>query len=147
MKRRGRIGLISLIVGSLSVPIAAAAAYGRSLLGGRGTSFVLDWLMARGMTFSNPNATATVSAPGLMSITDERVVILLTFLAVLLAMVSMVAALVAERLREPRLYLSAGYTCGAMALTLFRPLFGMIAMIAGIAVVMVMRHHRRIRDT
>jgi hypothetical protein len=147
MTRRGRIGLISLTVGIVSVPIAAAATYGRSLLGGKGTSFVLDWLMARGMTLSNPNATATVSAPGLISITDERVVILLTVLAVLLAVVAMVVALVAERLREPTLYLSAGYTCGAMAFALFRPLFGVIAMIAGVAVVMVIRHDRKVRDT
>lgn len=146
MTLRGRLGVLSLAAGGLSIPVAALATYFRSV-SGAGSSFILDWLMSKGATFSNPGSLPTVSAPGFFSITDARAIALLTAVAIGLAVAAMVSALVAEHRRERTLYLSGGYICGALAITLFSPLFGMIAMIAGIAVVMVMRHGRGARDT
>lgn len=145
--KRGRLGQISVVLGVLSVPVAGAAAYFRSLLGGRGTSFIIDWLMARGATLERPATVHAVSNPGLLSVTDERAVALLVTISVILAGGAMAFALASEHRRERTLYLSVGYICGALAIFELRPLFGMIAMIGGIAIAMVMRHSRGARDT
>lgn len=139
MKQRGRIGLFSFVIGSISIPIAASAVYVRSIAGA-GSSLLLDWLVSKGITFSNPNAMPALSAPGLFTVTDTTAINFVTSFSIVLAIVAIAAALVAEYFREHTLYLSAGYICGAMAILLVRPVFGLAALIAGIALAMVLRH-------
>ena len=145
MKNRNRLGILALVVGGIAVPVAALAAYVRSMVGA-GSSFIVDWLLSKGVTFSNPANIYTVSAPSLFSVTDARAVTFVTGLAIVLGVVAMVVALLAEYRRERTLYLSAGYICGALAVFLITSLFGLVAMIAGITAAMVMRHGRGPRD-
>jgi hypothetical protein len=145
---RKRLGLISFLAGAVALGIGATAAYAR---GSRlpGSSVILDWLAERGLVreYRHDVAIPYVSQPTLFSITDGGAVVALTVLAILLAGAAMVVALTAEYRREHTLYLSAGYTCAALSLTFFRPLYFILAMIAGIAIVMVMRHGRGAPDT
>jgi hypothetical protein len=88
----------------------------------------------------------SLTEASIFAVNDENALVFLTSLAVALAVVGMVLALIAEYRREPTLYLSAGYTCGALALLLFKPLVGFASMVAGIVAIMVLRHDRRTRE-
>ncbi len=143
-----RIGLIALVFGGSSIPVAMAALYAKSMYG-NGSSAILDWLDARGLVTPTPNSNSvpSLSESSLFLITDERAISLLTILATFFATIAMINAIVAEYLREPTLYLSAGFICGALGLLLIMPLVGIGAMIGGLAVTMLVRYGRDGRGT
>ncbi len=136
-----RIGLIAFVFGASSIPAAMAALYAKSLYG-NGSSAVLDWLDARGFVTPTPNSNSvpSLSESSLFLITDERAISLLTILAMFLAIIAMINAIAAEYLREPTLYLSAGFICGALGLMLIMPLVGIGAMIGGLTITMLVRY-------
>lgn len=168
MARRKRFGLASLLVGSLAMPTAAAAAYFRSIQG-VGSGLVLQWLEKMGFV-SQPDApgpvvhvisffpdlekfglakptvivtgTPEMTEMSVLALNDERAVGFLFLLAVLLALVSIGTALWAEYRRETTVFLSAGYICGALSLVLVRPIVGLVSAIAGIVTVLVVRYQR-----
>jgi hypothetical protein len=145
---RKRLGLISFLIGAMSLCVGATAGYAR---GARlpGSSAVLDFFATNGLVreYRRDVVIPIASESGMFSITDEKAVLALAVLAILMSGAAMVLALVAEHRRERTLYLSAGYTCAALALIFLRPLYTMIAMVAGIVIVMVMRHGRNQPDT
>jgi hypothetical protein len=139
--KRIRFGVTSLIVGSVSIVLASAGVYAHSLrLSHHGV--LLQWLSDHGLVQANPGAIPTASAPGVFSIGDEGATSILLGSAWLSAGVAMVIALMAEYRREPNLYLSGGFICGALAVMFMRPVAGFGAMIAGITIAMVLRHGR-----
>jgi len=99
-----------------------------------------------GLVKQSSSGEASLTEASIFALNDGNALVFLMSLAVFLAAAAMVVALIAEYRREPTLYLSAGYTCGALALVQVKPLIGLAAMIAGVAAVVVLRHDRRSHD-
>lgn len=143
---RARLGWTSFFVGATAIGVGAAMAHlGGELQYSRG--IVLSWLDARGLVPKYKWAIPVASEPSFLSMTDDKLFLILAALTIAMAAGAMCLALLAEIRREPNLLLSAGYTCGALALVFFRPLYCLVAMITGIIIVMVIRQHRRERGT
>jgi hypothetical protein len=140
-----RLSLTSFLVGVFAVFLTATATYVRSMqIPGRSVS--LDWLTKIGLVEQSRTGESSLTEASIFAINDENALVFLMSSAVLLAAVAMVIALIAEYRREPTLYLSAGYTCGVLALVLFKPLIGFVAIAVGFAAVAVLRQDRRSDD-
>jgi len=170
MASSNRLGLFSLFCGTLAIPTAIIAAYLQSIKI-PGTGMVLDWLEKIGLV-STPEVPApviyiiesiapdlakiglargqTIAVSGapemremsLFAINDENAILFLFFISVLLAALAISAALWAEYRREPTIFLSIGYICGALAVFLIRPLAGLVVCIFGMIAILVLRHQR-----
>lgn len=168
MARSKRLALLSLVSGTLAIPFAVVGTYLQSIRGS-GSGVLLIWLeklgvvkeptpvdpsitifhfpslgslgAARGPAVNVTGAPA-MSEAGYFSINDENAIAFVVALGIVLGLVAMVTALWAEYRREPSLYLSAGYVCGALAITQIRTLAGLVFFIVGITSVLVMRHQR-----
>jgi hypothetical protein len=123
--------------------MAATAAYLRSV---PVSGASLAWLTKMGLVRHASTSEPSITEASIFAVNDENALLFLISLSVVLAAIAMVLALVAEYRREPTLYLSAGYTCGALALFLFKPIIGFASMVAGIAAIMVLRHDRRTHE-
>ena len=136
-----RFGLTSLVLGGLAVPVAFSAEYARtSHIPGSGV--ILQWMASMDLVRQAPNSIATLSETSIFAINDQNAISLLLATAIILSVSSMGCALFAEFRREPTLYLSGGYICGALAIFLIKPSAGFISFMAGIAAVLVLRHGR-----
>ena len=123
----------------------ASAVYLRSVPDpGSGASLI--WLTKMGLVNQFSEGERSLTTTSIFVVNDENALIFLTSLAVILSCVALILAFIAEWRREPTLYLSAGYTCGALALYQYQPSLGFVSMVAGIAVSMVLRHDRRTRE-
>jgi hypothetical protein len=140
-----RLSVASLLIGALSAGMAASVAYLRSVhVPGSGES--LRWLTKMGLVKHSSSSEPSITEASMFAVNDENALLLLTSLAIVLAVAAMALALVAEYRREPTLYLSAGYVCGALALLLFKPVVGFATMVGGIVAIMVIRHDRRTHE-
>ncbi|GHU04561.1 hypothetical protein FACS1894158_05130 [Betaproteobacteria bacterium] len=165
-----RFGLFALFSGTLAIPTAVVATYLQSIRI-PGSGMVLDWLGKIGLV-STPEAPTPVIyiiesvAPDLakmglargqtvvvsgvpemremnpFAVNDENAILFLFFISMLLAALAITSALWAEYRRESGIFLSVGYICGALALFLIRPLFGLIACVFGIMAILLLRLQR-----
>ena len=161
MRRPRRVDVVSLLSGVTAIPLASTGVYLRSIRV-PGSGSVLSWLDKLGLVRQPPPEAPSVivfdlpsherlvsvggvpemSDPGAFPINDENAIVFLLGLGVTLALVAMSSAVWAEYRREPTLYLSAGYICGVLAVAQVWLLASLIAAIAGIAAVLVMRNRR-----
>ena len=168
MQRTQRVDLVSLLSGVLAVPLAVLAIHLRSIRV-LGSSRVLGWLdslgfvnqplsqapsiividlPSRGIPGVAPDQIVSIggvpemSDAGHFAINDENAILFLVALSAMLALVAMITAIWAEHRREPTLYLSVGYICGALALAQVWLLAGFVCGIVGVTVVLVLRHRR-----
>jgi len=89
----------------------------------------------------------TMTEMSIFALNDGRAIGFLFVLSVLLALVSLGAALWAEYRREPTLFPSAGYIFGVLSLALVRPIMGLVSAFFGIVAVLVLRYQREHQDT
>jgi hypothetical protein len=141
-----RYGIVSFVIGALSLPTAFAFTYAQSMKGS-GSSFLFDWFASKGLIKENPYAVPMITEPSIFLVTDDRALTALFAIAVGSALLGMGLAPWAEYRRESTLYFSGGYVVGALALFLIRPTVGFVSLIAGIAIAVVMRHGGISRDT
>lgn len=138
-----RLGLSSLLLGALAVPTAFAAVYARtSHIPGSGV--ILQWMERLGLVNQPTNGIDTLSESSMFAINDQNGITLLFAVAIVCAVVSICCALLAEYRHEPTLYLSSGYVCSTLAISLMKPSVGFTVFMVGIAAVLV---HRYGRDT
>ncbi len=136
-----RPGVISIFLGALAVPIAFAATHAsRSHIPGSGA--ILQRMDNMGLVKQPINGVETLSETSLFAINDQNGINLLFAAAIALAVASMGCALLAEYRREPTLYLSGGYVCGAIAIWLIKPSAGFVLLMVGVIAVLVLRHGR-----
>jgi hypothetical protein len=141
-RARRPLSLVSFLVGAVAAAMAATAAYLRSVhVPGSGAS--LNWLTKMGLVKQPSAGEASLTEASIFAVNDENALVFLTSLALVLAATAMVIALIAELRREPTLYLSAGFICGAVAILLFKLLIGLATMMVGIVALLVLRHDRR----
>lgn len=138
-----RLSVASFLLGAMAAGMAATAAYLRSI---PPSDASLTWLTKMGLVKHRSTGEPSITEASIFAVNDENALLFLASLSLVLAALAMVLALVAEYRREPTLYLSAGYTCGALALLLFKPLIGFASVVAGIVAIMVLRHDRRTRE-
>jgi hypothetical protein len=168
MLTQKRFGLLSLLVGAFALPVAMIAIYLQSVCR-PGSGAVLQWLEKMGFVSQSDVSAPLVQVLSLFpdleklglvkpvvfvsgvpemteisvfSLNDGRAMSLLLIFPVLLAVLSIGAALWAEYRREPTPLASAGYICGVLALALVWPLAGLVSAIAGIVAVLVLRYQR-----
>jgi hypothetical protein len=140
-----RLSVASFFAGMTAAGMAATAAYAHSVNYNTGMS--LNWLTKMGLvTQPSTGGEASITETSIFAINDENALVFLTSLAIVLAVAAMALALVAEYRREPTLYLSAGYLCGALALLIFKPVIGFACMVAGTFAILMIRHTRRERE-
>src|SRR5688500_14771379 len=122
---------ITAISWTVAVGMAASAVHLRSAHDPSiGAS--LMWLAKMGLVKEPVISEPYLAEASIFAVNDANALVFLTATAMVLAGVAMVLAFVAEYRREPTLYLSAGYTCGALALWLYKPHFGFVSVVAGI---------------
>jgi hypothetical protein len=140
-----RLSVASFFAGMIAAGMAGTAGYARSVNYNTGMS--LNWLTKMGLV-KQPSAggEASITETSIFAINDENALVFLTSLAIVCAVAAMALALVAEYRREPTLYLSAGYTSGALALLIFKPVLGFACMVAGTFAILMVRHSRRERE-
>jgi len=139
-----RVSLVSFLVGGFAIGLAATVSYVKQLQ--LPTSTSLDWLTRMGIARHSRTSEPSITELSVFAVNDENALVFLTGLAIVLAVVAMIMAVIAEYRNEPTLYLAGGYVCGALAVVVFKPVFGLAAMMAGIAAFLVVRHDRRVRD-
>jgi hypothetical protein len=130
-----RAGVASSLLGSAALALTATAKHWQSFIFVR-QGLVLDWLDWLGLVRQpQPEAFNSVSPPGFLSLHDEKALAILSLSGVVVAVASIVLALVAEWRRESSLYLGAGVICSAGALLLWEPLVGLLGLvIAGVSI-------------
>jgi len=168
VRRPKRVDLVSLLSGVLAVPLAVFAIHLRSIWV-PGSSKVLGWLdrlgfvkqplpeapsiividlPSHGIPGVTPNRITSIGGvpemtdAGHFAINDENAILFLVALSAALALIAMGTAIWAEHRREPTLYLSVGYICGALAIAQVWLLAGFVFGIIGVGTVLVMRHGR-----
>ena len=168
MRRPKRIDFVSLLSGALAIPLAALAVHLRSIRV-PDSARVLNWLDNLGFVKQPPPEAPSIivfdlpsrGTPGVASdrivsvggvsemsdaghfaVNDENAIVFLFALCVVLALIAMVTAVWAEHRREPTLYLSVGYICGALAIAQVWLLAGFVCAIAGVAAVLILRNQR-----
>lgn len=168
VRRPKRVDLVSLLSGVLAVPLAVLAIHLRSIRV-PGSSRVLGWLDSLGFVKQPPPEAPSIividppshgipgvahnrivsisgvpemSDAGHFAINDENAILCLVALSAVLALIAMVTAIWAEHRREPTLYLSVGYICGALAIAQLWMLAGFVFGIIGVTAVLVLRHRR-----
>ena len=136
-----RLGLSSILFGALAVPTAFAAVYARSSHY-PGSGVVLQWMESLGLVNPPTNGIVTLSERSIFALNDNNGITLLFTTAIMFAVASMGCALLAEYRREPTLYLSGGYVCSSLAISLMKPSAGFAVFIVGIIVILILRHGR-----
>lgn len=166
--RPKRVDLVSLLSGVVAVPLASLAVHLQSIRI-PGSFKILSWLdslgfvkqpppeapsiiaidlPSRGLPAVPPDRIISISGVSEMSdagnfaINDGNAILFLFALSVALACIAMGTAIWAEHRREPTLYLSAGYVCGALAVAQVWLLAGFVCGIVGVTAVLILRHQR-----
>ena len=126
----------SLVLGGIALACTATASHWHSFINVR-RGAVLDWLDALGLVRqAQPEAFNSISSPGFLSFHDEKALVLLYLIGIVMAVGAIVLALVAEWRKESSLYLGAGVVCGAGALLLWSPLAALLGLVvAGVSIV------------
>jgi hypothetical protein len=149
----------------LATPLAGLSVHLQSNWG-PGSARILDWLDSIGVVKKSPPEVPSIividlpsrgtsgipseqivsvvgasemSDAGYFAINDGNAIGFLVALSVVLALIAMAAAIWAEHRREPTLYLSVGYICGALAVAQVWPLAGFVCAIVGVTAVLILR--------
>lgn len=134
-----RYGAFALVAGVSSLVLVLTAQYAESLRG-TGSAWLLNWLDHKGLVRTVPlTQVLEATSPSIWVLTDELAIARLLALGLGLGVLAMLLSIMAEAKIEATDALSLGYVCGAMGLVLYRPLLGVMAMVAGYVAVLLIR--------
>lgn len=160
-----RIDLIGLLTGIAAVPFAAITVHLRSTLV-PGSGNVLTWLDRLGLVIhSSPpspsviqfdlpaknyleanheKVTGVIGSPeiseaGILALNDDKALMMLLAISVVLALTSIASAIWSEKQRRPTLYLSVGFVCGVLGIAQIWFIAGLVAAVSGAVAVLVLR--------
>lgn len=138
------MGIVSVVLGLISLAATLAATYGESLRG-VGSGFLLNFLDRVGL-ISPPSGhgESEMKVPSLLSLTDETALIGFLSYGIYLAVVAMALALWAEAKGEDTLYLSVGFILGAAAIVCFSFVYGLSAIGVGAIAFFLVRRVKRV---
>lgn len=136
-----RLGLISFLLGVLAIPFAIVSGYASSIWN-PGGSIILEWADRHGFVKHPSVSYSDISEASIFAINDQNCIYFIYILSILLALISIACAIAAEYRREPNLYLSGGFVCGVLAITIIKPLAGFVLFILVIIAVLTLRHGR-----
>jgi hypothetical protein len=122
----------SLFFGILAICCASSATYATRVRM-PGSGHILKWLDAHGLiSLPDPSRQQEWSSSGIVRVTDGTAIEWLFLHSWWFGVVAMVLALWSESRSEDSLYAGAGYVCGALALALLNPNFGVASMLLGL---------------
>ena len=140
--RRNDFGISSMVFGAISI-IAALVVRHAKASWNPGEAHFISWMDRHGLVGTSSASIPELRASGLITFTDESVLLMLLCFGLYLGAVSMFFSLWAERRGEENLYLSAGFILGALGLALVSFPFGVVAMVVGAFVVHKLRKRQR----
>jgi hypothetical protein len=105
--------------------------------------YLLDVLQRMGWLADASHSDARLKAWDPFSLNDETALVAALGFGIYLALASIGSALWAQRRDEDNLWLSAGFMCGSCALVYADSAWGMAAMLAGAAAMLLLRSRTR----
>lgn len=142
MSRRNLHGINSIVIGALALWLIAGV---KRLQVYRDThaGYLLDVLDRMGWLADASRSDAQLKAWNPFSLNDGTAITAAFGFGVYLALAAIGSALWAQRRDEDNLYLSAGFMCGSCALVYADYAWGMAAMLAGAAAMLLLRSRQR----
>jgi hypothetical protein len=143
MREGRRIGAVSLAFGAVAIVLAVVGLYAKSVQN-PGTGYVLTWLDAHGFVKPpDPHRLLEIRSPSPFLITDAFAVQWLLVHSWWFSACAVAFSLWAELKNELTNLSSAGFICGALAVMQFTAYGSLAVMVAGAAMVTVVRRRRR----
>jgi hypothetical protein len=142
MTRRNLHGINSIVIGVLALWLIAGV---HRLQISRDThaGYLLKFVERMGWLAGPSRGEAQLKAWDPFSLNDETALVAALGFGIYLALASIGSALWAQRRDEDNLWLSAGFMCGSCALVYADSAWGMAAMLAGAAAMLLLRFRTR----